>query len=74
MYRRADVMGETGQGQLFGPGAATDPVGLFDHEDLAPRSGEMSGRSEAIGPGSHDDRVVFTHVWMSILTPGAITP
>jgi hypothetical protein len=53
--------GGIGQWHRLGPGAPTDPLRLFHHEDPAPGAGELGAGGQAIGPGTDNHRVVVRH-------------
>ena len=55
---RADVVTETGKGDLFGTGSAAPHGSPFEDEDPTPGVGDDHGRGQPVGPGTDDDGVV----------------
>ncbi len=62
MDRRADVVTESGESELFGPGSPTDPIRCLYNEDPATGPGQLDGGGEAVGPGADDGGVVLADV------------
>ena len=57
MHRRAEVVHEPGQGQLFAAQAAARLVSSFEHEHPQTGLGERHGGDEPVRPRAHDNGV-----------------
>src|SRR3954452_19640009 len=68
MYRRADVVDESRQGEFSGAGTAADRVLGLQYGYGAPVAGQFHGSTQAVWSGAHHHRVVHPVVRSSAHT------